>query len=80
VARLQPQSAPDHAEALRHVQHGLERRPLERDRELAAQRVEVNLMAVIRGDHGQAGETALGGFGLQDDRQARAADQVRQVD
>ena len=30
-------------------------------------------MAVIAGDHGEAGKAAFGGLGLQDERQAAAA-------
>ena len=46
-----------------------ERHALQRHRVAAPQRVQVNAMAMVGGDHGQTGEAALGRFRLQDLRQ-----------
>ena len=44
----------------------------------STQRVEIDAMAVVAGDHGEAGEAAFSGLGLQDERQTRAAGEIDQ--
>ncbi|HYZ24824.1 MAG TPA: hypothetical protein VE690_21975, partial [Rhodopila sp.] len=44
-----------------------------------AQRVQIQPVAVIGGDHGEAGEAALRRLGLQDAGQAGAAADVKQA-
>ncbi|MDI3308260.1 MAG: hypothetical protein QJR07_14300 [Acetobacteraceae bacterium] len=45
----------------------------------AAERVQVDAVAIIGSDHGEAGEAALGGLGLQDARQAATAAEIEQI-
>ena len=53
-----------------HFDEGPQRHPFQRYRMTTPKRVQVDAMAVIRGKHGQAGQSAFGRFRLMDDRQA----------
>ena len=55
-----------------------ERDALQRHGVTAPQCVQVNAMAMVGGDHGQAGEPALGCLGLQDLRQTRPAADIQE--
>ena len=61
---------PSKMQLARHLDQGAQRHPLQRHRMATPQRVQIESVAVVRGDHGQAGEAALGRFGLPDDGQA----------
>src|SRR5258708_459484 len=56
-----------------------QRDALQRNRVAAAQRVDIDPVPKIGGDHGQAGETALSRLGLQNDRQPRARPEIEVI-
>src|SRR5688572_17817732 len=57
-----------------------ERRALEGDGEAAAQRGEVDAVAMEAGDHSEAGQPALGRLGLQEHGQAGARSELQAGD
>ena len=67
---LEAQRSARQVQLVRHLDQPAQRHALQRDRMPAAQRVQVDAVAVVAGDHRQAGEPALGRLGLQDVRQA----------
>ena len=77
---VQTQRPCGEAEAIRDRDHVLERRSLQREAVAPAQRTGVGMVAVIAGDHGEAGEPAFRGFRLQDDRQAPAPAEPEPLD
>ena len=60
------------------VDQALERRALERDRELATERGKVRLVAVEARDHRKASQPALRAFGLPDERQRPKAREAQE--
>ena len=76
VIEIELERAGAEFEALGDLDHAPETVALERERKAAAQRGEVDMMAVEAGDYREAGEVAFGRFGLQDHRQ-RVADAER---
>src|SRR4051812_3829150 len=61
------------------LDHAAQRDALERDRVPAPQRVQVDAVAMVAGDHGEAGEAAFRGLVLQDARQPAAAAEMQEV-
>ena len=57
----------------------LERDPLQRHWKTPAQRVQIDPVAVEGGDHGEAGDPAFRRLGLQIDRQAPPATEIKQT-
>lgn len=74
---FEPQRPAGETEAARHVDQAFQGHALGRDREAAAQCIEVDFVAVERGDHGEAGEAAFGHFALQHDGEPRAPREVQ---
>ena len=78
VVQLDAQRPAGQAQVVRHLDEALERHPAQGHRVAPPQRVQVDAVAVEGGDHGQAGEAALGGLGLPDQGQAVAAAEVQE--
>jgi hypothetical protein len=70
LGQLQPQRARREAEPAGSLHEESERRSLERNGEAAAERSQVDAVAVEAGDHAQAREAALRGFRLQEHGQS----------
>jgi hypothetical protein len=79
AVELEAERPAGEVELARHLDHAAQGDALQRHRVAAPQRVQVDAVAVVGGDHGQAGEAAFGGLGLQDARQAPAAAEVEEV-
>src|SRR6266536_4863189 len=60
-----------------HFNEGPEGYPLQRYRMAAPKRIQVDVVPVIRRNHGQASQSALGRFRLLDDGQAAPAAEVQ---
>ena len=56
-----------------------ERHPFERHRMPSAKRVQVDAVAVIRANHGQAGEPAFSCFGLLNNREVAPAAEIQKA-
>ena len=74
---LQAQGAALQAQRLSHLDQTGQRGALERQREAPAQGDEIGLETVIRGDHRQAGQAALGRLALQHHGQVTAETEVQ---
>jgi hypothetical protein len=64
---------------VRHLNQGPECYPLQRHRMATPQRVQVDAMAVIRTNHGQAGEPAFSCFGLPHNREVAPAADIQEA-
>src|SRR5260370_1000856 len=64
-------------EMRRDVDQGAERRSFQRYRMATSERVQVDTVPVVRGDHRQASEPAFRRLGLHDDRQLVAGAEVQ---
>jgi len=63
----------------RYLNQGPERDPLQRHRMATPQRIQVDAVAVIRANHGQAGEAAFSCFGLPNNREAAPAAEIQEA-
>ena len=77
--KLEAQRPAGQVHLARDLDQAAQRDALQRDRMTAAQRVQVDAVAVVGGDHGQAGEPAFRRLGLQDHRQAPAAAELQKA-
>ena len=68
LVELEPKRTRGKAEPLGDLHDVLELRALERDGVAPSQLAKVECVAMKAADHREAGETAFGGFGLQDHR------------
>jgi hypothetical protein len=75
--RLESQRPAGEAQPARDIDQALKRDALNRDRKAPPQRVEIEFVAMVSGDHGEACEPAFRHFGLQDHRQTRAAGEIQ---
>ncbi len=80
VAEVELHRAGAQAEAVGGLDQLLEGDALERYGEAPAQFHQAGVVAVVAGDHRQAGQAAFGGFGLQHQRQAAAQAQGESVE
>src|SRR5689334_927817 len=76
--QLETNCARGEAQLAGHMDYGPERHSFERYRIPAAQSVQVDAVAVIRGDHGQACEPAFSGLRLMNDREMPARFEMQQ--
>jgi hypothetical protein len=74
---FEAQRARRQVELGRDLHQRIERRALDRAGIDAAQARKIDAVAVMRRDHGQAGEAAFGGFGLQHGRSWRLQGQSK---
>ena len=72
ILDIEPQRPACEAQPVGHGNQLAEGRAVLRDGVLAPQRRQVHAVAVVGGHHRETGQAALGGLGLQDDRQAPA--------
>src|SRR5215208_1546705 len=63
----------------RHLDQASKRHPLERHWMTTSQRVQVDVVTVKPGNHGQTGEPALGRFRLLDNGQVAAAGEIQKT-
>src|ERR1700730_19143 len=77
MVELEPQRAASQVEMGCHLDQGAERGSFQRDRMATSERVKVDTVPVVGGDHRQAREPALRRFGLNDDRQLVAGAEVQ---
>src|SRR6266566_4393427 len=79
LTKLETHRPADQVQMGSHFDEGPQRHPLQRYRMTTPKRVQVDAMAMIRGNHGQASQSAFGRFGLLDDGQAAPAGEVEQA-
>ena len=79
VAKFEAQRSAGELHLARHLDQGPERGPFQRYRMATPERVQVDAVAVIRANHGQAGKPAFSCFGLPDNRESPLAAEIQQV-
>ena len=76
-ANFGPQRAGRKAELIGDTHQAAERRAGERERESLAQAIQIDVMAVVAGNHGHAGQSAFRRFGGQDCRKSMSAPDMK---
>jgi hypothetical protein len=79
LAKLEAQRSAGEMHLARHLNQGPECDPLQRHRMATSERVQVNAVAVIRANHGQAGKPAFSCFGLLYNREVAPAGEIQEA-
>src|SRR5262249_22798837 len=79
LAKLEAQRSAGQVHLARHLNQGPECYPLQRHRIATPQCVQVDAMAVIRANHGQAGEPAFSCFGLPHNGEVAPAAEIQEA-
>ena len=79
MAKFEAQRSAREVHLTRHLNQAPECDPLQRHRVATPECIQVDAMAVIRADHGQAGEPAFSGFSLLHDREVGPAAEIQEA-
>ena len=79
MVKFEAQRSAGEVHLARHLNQGPECDPLQRHRMATSERVQVNAVAVIRANHGQAGKPAVSCFGLLHNREVAPAAEIQEA-
>jgi hypothetical protein len=79
LAKFEAQWSAGEVHLARYLNQGPERDSLQRHRMATPERIQVDAVAVIRANHGQAGEAAFSCFGLLNNREVAPAAEIQEA-